>query len=245
MKIAAAQIQPRRGDVAENIARHLAWIASAAAAGADAIFFPELSLTGYEPELAAELATTVDDPRLAVFQAESDAANLTIGAGLPIRSEVGITISMVIFQPRRPRQVYSKQHLHSDELPYFVQGAGQLLVSIGPVVIAPAICYESLLPEHAAQAFGAGAHVYMASVAKPRRGVDKAFTHYPEIARRYAAPVLMVNSIGPCDNFVGAGRTAAWTKDGALAGELDATCEGLVVFDLSSGLAKTIVGSPI
>ncbi len=41
---------------------------------------------------------------------------------MPVKSNEGILISMLIFQPRTQRQIYSKQHLHADEYPYFVNG---------------------------------------------------------------------------------------------------------------------------
>ena len=63
-KIAAAQIGSIRGDVAANVARHEAAIRAAAANGVSVVVFPELSLVGYEPDIAASLAFTDDDIRL-------------------------------------------------------------------------------------------------------------------------------------------------------------------------------------
>jgi predicted amidohydrolase len=53
-KIAAAQVASVRGDIDRNIATHAAAMA-AAQAGISALAFPELSMTGYEPDLAAEI----------------------------------------------------------------------------------------------------------------------------------------------------------------------------------------------
>src|SRR5262245_53260102 len=55
-KIAAAQVPSVRGDIDANIAIHAAAMAAAARHGVTVLVFPELSLTGYEPDLAAELA---------------------------------------------------------------------------------------------------------------------------------------------------------------------------------------------
>lgn len=65
MKISIAQIEPVKGDIERNLARHLLFIEAALEKKADFIMFPELSLTGYEPELAEELATDAGDERLA------------------------------------------------------------------------------------------------------------------------------------------------------------------------------------
>ena len=57
MKIAAAQIRPKKGDIEANILKHVDIIKLAATLKAEALFFPELSLTSYEPELAEALAS--------------------------------------------------------------------------------------------------------------------------------------------------------------------------------------------
>lgn len=46
-RIALAQISSVLGDVERNVARHIEWTERAIERGADAIVFPELSLTGY------------------------------------------------------------------------------------------------------------------------------------------------------------------------------------------------------
>ncbi|KAF0129452.1 MAG: putative amidohydrolase [Bacteroidetes bacterium] len=231
MKICIAQTEPIKGNVSANIEAHKRFIELALTLHAEAIFFPELSLTGYEPELAKKLATNQNDERLDIFQETSDNNNIIIGLGLPTASESHIRISMIIFEPNQPRQTYSKQQLHSDEFPYFEQGVGQVIIKANDTHIAPAICYESLQPAHAENAFKLGADVYLASVAKPENGVEKAFKHYPAVAKQYAMPVLMSNCVGFCDNFLSVGKSAVWTKEGELVGQLDDKTEGILIFD--------------
>src|SRR6476620_2963887 len=95
MKIAAIQTSPIIGDFAKNIEAHKKLIELSTDNGADLIFFPELSLTGYEPKLANELAISPDDDRLNDFQNISDAKEITIAVGVPIRAETGIMIGMI------------------------------------------------------------------------------------------------------------------------------------------------------
>ncbi len=52
MKICVAQTRPVKGDIQGNIENHIKLIDLAVLNGADTIIFPELSITGYEPELA-------------------------------------------------------------------------------------------------------------------------------------------------------------------------------------------------
>ena len=68
MRICLAQTQPITGNVEANIAAHLQLIDGAVAHQANLVLFPELSITGYEPTLAQDLATIPEDSRFAVFQ---------------------------------------------------------------------------------------------------------------------------------------------------------------------------------
>ncbi len=231
MKICVAQIRPFKGDIDRNIVAHKRLLDHAVSSQADLVVFPELSLTGYEPKLANQLATYPADEKLDNFQVISDANQVTICVGLPTLSDSGVRISMIIFQPNQSRRTYSKRRLHEDELPYFVPGHEQIILTVRNKKIAPAICYESLLPEHSADASTAGAQVYLASVAKSANGVAKGFKHYPEIAQKYSMMVVMSNCIGPCDDFEGVGKSAVWNSNGMLMGQLDETNEGILLID--------------
>ena len=234
MNIAVAQIKPAKGDISANIEKHLKFIELASSLNANSVFFPELSLTGYEPELAKDLATNKDDDRLDAFQKISNLKKITIGVGIPTKTESGIQISMVVFQPNHQRISYSKQQLHEDEFPYFENGTEQIIIEIENQKIIPAICYESLQIEHAEKATKLGGEIYVVSVAKSKNGVEKAFIHYPKVAKTYSMPVLMSNCIGECDNFVSVGFSSVWTKEGKLTEQLDNKNEGILVFNTTT-----------
>jgi predicted amidohydrolase len=238
MKICAAQLRPIAGDIAANIAKHFRLIELAIAHRANLVFFPELSLTGYEPRLAKSLATNDADPRLDAFQRRSDTHNILIGVGLPISVGSHVQIGMVWFGPRTPRRSYAKQQLHADELPYFVQGGGQLVLKTATQTLAPAICYESLQHSHADSAAKLGANVYLASVAKPAGALVKAMLHYPAIARKHSMYVIMAACVGPSDDFVSVGQSAAWNSHGELLAQMDSESEGMVEVDTVGGTAS-------
>lgn len=245
MKISVAQLRPVKGDISANIERHLELIERAISLNANALFFSELSLTGYEPELARELAKNQDDKIFDDFQKISNDNNITIGIGVPTKANSGIQISMLIFQPNSPRQTYSKQQLHADEFPYFVSGDKQIILKVENNRIAPAICYESLQNDHAENARKLGAEIYLASVAKSQNGISKAYTHYPKIARQYSIPVLMTNSVGYCDNFLSVGQSAVWSKNGQLLAQLNDIEEGIIVFDTETEKVSILTESNI
>lgn len=240
MRVAVVQTEPVACAIGANVSAHETWIKKAATRGADMVFFPELSLLGYEPKHAARYALRSDDARLDVFQMLSQALRVTIGVGAPTMSHAGLRISMLVFQPNAARIVYSKQHLHADEEAYFVAGRGQITLAAGDDVVAPAICYESLLTSHSDAAVALGATVYVASVAKTASGIAKADAHYPAVARRHSVPVLMANCAGPCHDFEAVGGTAVWNAEGELLARLPATGEGALLFDTKTGEAVTI-----
>lgn len=236
MKICAAQIKPVTGDIDQNILHHKEVIARGNSLGADVIIFPELSLTGYEPTLAGTLAITLDDNRLDDFQTMSNDQNITIGAGIPVQTEKGITISMIIFQPHRERRVYSKKYIHPDEEEFFISGQNFPILTIAEHSVAFAICYELSVPAHAEEAFKNGAAIYIASVAKFTTGVDKAAQRLSEIAGTRHAFVLMCNAIGPADGAVCAGKTSAWNTNGTLIAQLNEPQEGILILDTETGV---------
>lgn len=220
-----------KGKIDQNIETHLRLIGIAIQAKADLIVFPELSITGYEPALAEKLACTIQDARFNAFQAVADTHSVTIGIGMPTRSDDGIHISMLFFQPHKARLQYSKQMLHEDELPYFVSGKNQaFLLNLGKK-IAFGICYETLKRAHFVTAIENAADIYIASVAKPDRGTQNAYVHFPSLAKEFGIPILMANCVGYCDNFWSNGKSAVWNQDGALAAQLDEKHQGLLIYD--------------
>ncbi|WP_104202883.1 carbon-nitrogen hydrolase family protein [Billgrantia saliphila] len=231
MKLCAVQCASITGDIERNVARHAECVALAVSHGAGLAVFPELSLTGYAPSLAKRLATHPDDARLDALQQLSDAHGIAIAAGLPLVTPDKPRIGMVLFQPHAARQAYAKQMLHTDELPYFSAGERSLVFEADGRRIVPAICYESLQPEHASAAAGLGAQIYLASVAKQAGGMEAAHAHYAAIAREHVMTVLLANCLGPCDGDAGAGRSAAWNHQGELVASLDDTREALLLYD--------------
>lgn len=230
MKIALAQIKPRKGNINANILNHIKWIEDAKAQNCNAIFFPELSITGYEPELAQELGMSIDDSRLDVFQDKSDSYKMTIAVGVPTIVNDHRLISMIVFQPNEVRLTYSKQLLHDDELTFFVHGTEQKYISINSVTIAPAICYESIQTKHFTDCLQQPFDIYLASVAKPERAIDNAQKHYSKIAKQFQKPILMVNAVGPCDNFIAGGKTSFCDNNGNIINKISSEVESLLMY---------------
>lgn len=240
MKLCAVQLASDKGDLQANLLRHVHCVEQAVRHGAQVVVFPELSLSGYEPSLARELAQPLDTTLVDPLQVVSDRHGVVIAFGLPLATAAGVQIAMAVLRPGQPRLGYAKQRLHADELPFFVAGDQPLLIAVDDLRLAPAICYESMFFEHAQQVCQLGAELYLVSVAKTAKGIKEGYQHYPEVARRFAMPVVLANCIGPADTFVGAGGSAAWDAQGNLLATLDDVSPGLIVLDTLTGKAQAV-----
>ena len=234
MKISVAQTRPIKGDIKLNIENHKKLINLALDHGAEAIIFPELSITGYEPELATELATTQDDARFEDLQKISNTGNIIIGVGVPTKNVTGTCISMILFQPNQPRQTYSKKYLHDSEDKYFVSGQNDKVVIHSKPEIALAICYELSVPQHSENAHKNGATIYLASVVEDINGVDRAMAKLSSIGNKYAMTVAMSNCIGKTGAYHCPGKSSIWNNQGELAGQLNDINEGILIYDTVS-----------
>ena len=83
--IAVAQTCPVKGDVQANMEQHLQLARIAAAEGADIVVFPELSLIGYELDVARAAAFSPDDSRLSPLIEAAAACASTLVVGAPVR----------------------------------------------------------------------------------------------------------------------------------------------------------------
>jgi predicted amidohydrolase len=230
MKLALAQTKPVTGNISANVIAHEQFIRASVAKGANAIFFSELSLTGYEPTLAEALAITPTDLRLKSFQELSNQHTITMAVGAPLKTQTGIIISVLIFQPGQSVLVYSKQYLHPDEEPWFVPGINLPPITIKDCRVGLAICYELSVEEHFNTMKSTKPDVYIASVAKFSTGIEPSYKRLASIAST-GVYTLFVNSIGTADNGICAGGSAVWNKQGELLAKLDDVHEGLLIFD--------------
>ena len=245
MKIGVAQLKPTRGDINMNIKLHEELIFLASNGGVNAIFFPELSVTGYEPELSEKLKLSPNDARLEVFQNFSNDLQISIGVGAPTKFREEVRISMLIYEPNKELRIYSKQTLHDDEKPYFNPGNQQIVLSFDEAKIAPAICYESLQIQHMEYAIKKGANIYLASVAKSQNGVDKAIAYFTGATKEKCIPILMANCVGYCDNFQSVGQSSIWNRKGNIIGQLNETEEGILVYDTTTETTNKILRHPL
>ena len=231
LTLAAAQSISIPGDVAANIQRHLGCMRSAAEHGVQLLVFPELSLTGYEPSLAAGLAIAPCDVLLAPLREMAQALRLTAVVGMPTRlaPDAGVSIGAWVLGADGSLAVYTKQHLHPGEDAVFVPGQGGAALEWGDERIALAVCADFTHASHPRAAAQAGATVYAAGVLISEGGYATDSALLQGYAAEHGLLVVMANHGGPSGGWACAGRSAIWAADGRLLAAVPGVGEALVI----------------
>jgi predicted amidohydrolase len=217
LKIAVAQITSIKDNVDENILTHLEAIKKASVLGISYIVFPELSLTGYEPEIAKHLAFSNDDIRLKPLIDSAIKNNIQIGVGAPLLSDGLPKIGLIIISPSGVVETYAKMHFHSGEEQYFSEGEHHHHVIINDTTIANAICADTNNPKHANDCFEFGASVYIAGVMVTEGGYDADTIAMKNYAKKFNMLVAMANHNRPTGGWRPVGKSAIWSSSGLLA----------------------------
>jgi predicted amidohydrolase len=228
-KIAAAQIASIRGDVAANVARHHAALRAAVAAGVSVVVFPELSLIGYEPEIAASLALTDDDVRLEPLRRLMLEHHLTTMIGAPIRTQDKPAIGTFILGPDGARQVYRKMHLGSSEVPLFSPGTVPIVLEVDSHRIGVSICADSSQYSHAETYYGLGARIYAAGVFLTEEWYLTDAPRLQKFAADFGMLTVMANQAASIGTHRSVGRSAVWNPSGSLLAQAEGAEEALVV----------------
>lgn len=231
-----------RGDVAANLEQHLRLVRIAGDHGARVVSFPELSLTGYELDLADKLAMSDDDPRLDAVADAARAHSLTVIVSAPLRIGRGLHIGAIAFAPEGGRFVYTKQRLGTfgesarvdgtlplPEPSVFQPGELDPLVPLDGGLAAIAICSDTGRAAHAQRAADRGAKAYLASMFV----IPSEFEQDSARLRRYASEhsmcVALSNYGSPTGGLAAAGRSSIWSEQGELVVQLPADGVGIAV----------------
>lgn len=232
MIIASAQIKPERFDIQANLDDHYRLINLAAENGAGLVIFPEMSVTGYETEHAAELALTPEDKRFAGLRQLSDENNIIVVAGAPVLLDNKLYIGSLIFQPNQSVEVYTKQYLHSTETDFFSSSFERNPVpDLENQKISFAICADIDHPEHAENAAKSNTSLYLASIFFTPKGISEAYRLLSGYAGKHSMNILMANFAGQSWGIEAAGKSAFWNSKGELVAGLNNTEKGLLLVE--------------
>jgi predicted amidohydrolase len=234
--VAAAQVASYREEIELNLEIHAAAAQAAAAQGVTVLVFPELSLTGYEPDLAEALAIEPTDERLRALGSIAMLNQMTIIVGAPLMSpETRPLLGSITFHPDGRRTTYAKMHLGSEEAAFFVPGTQPSVIDTGGQKIGLSICADSSQESHPAWYHEQDCNIYAASVFlndvwfvgdTPRLG------HY---ARKHQMLVVMANhgkSEGTLESF---GHSTIWRPGGSVCLQSPDTASCLLIAEQTNG----------
>lgn len=214
LTVGLAQIQAEKGDLVNNLKTHLAFIAASSRLGADLVAFPELSLTGYELELAAELALEAGSSVLTELSRAAVRHRIVVVAGCPLKNGAGKPfIGAVICFPDGRVEYYAKQYLHPGEDQYCAPGHRNYQFPVKGHRVALAICADFGEARHGRDAKAAGAGFYLASALISESGCAADSRTLSSLAARLAMPVLLCNHVGATGGWAACGNSGFW--DGA------------------------------
>ncbi len=152
IRIAVAQMEPRIGETAWNLAHSLSLIERAAGHGANLVVLPELCSTGYVFETREEAFALAEEmpagPTCRAWMAEAAKRGLFLVAGIAERDGDRLFNSAVLIGPEGFIGRYRKLHLWGEETLFFEPGDIGLPVyptRIGRIGIC--VCYDGWFPE--------------------------------------------------------------------------------------------------
>jgi len=227
--VAAAQVASRRGDVAANVVEHLRLIEAAASAGVTLLVFPELSLTGYELDLASMLQLSIGDPGLKLLREAAARCGMSALVGAPWASGQDVPYLGAFLLWSGPTRGYAKIHVHESEAHAFAAGREPLVLGIGGVPVGFAICADASHASHAATLADLGAELYVASVMKTAEEYPAHAERLAGHAARHRMAVLTANYAGSTGGAVSAGRSALWNEAGSLVVQAVSNDPALVI----------------
>lgn len=225
-----------KGSIEQNLLEHKKCVELAARNGADVVVFPELSLTGYEPELADNLAIDVASNTVKQLSIVAKENGVVIISGCPLKNaESRPSIGAIISYPSGKTDFYHKQHLHTGESEYFVAGKASYVFNYKEQRIALAICADFCNPIHASEAKMVNADVYLSSVLVSDNGFELDSQQLQSYASEHSFVVLMANHNCETGGWKACGKSRAWDSEGKLAVASGGDESSLVICTVKSG----------
>ncbi len=256
MRIALAQINPTVGDLAGNLAKHAAFAARAADAGARLVVFPELSLAGYPPKDLLLKPEFIDRNLAAVDElaARVKGIDLIVGYADRNRSPVGRPLhnAVAVLSGGRVVSRHFKTLLPTydvfDESRYFEPGPDterNNVIDACGTKIGLSICEDLWNDERLMERRLyhqnpikelrlAGAKVIVNSSASPYFAGKHAFRRelFTSQVRDVGTPLIYVNQVGGNDELVFDGNSLAIDAEGRIIGQAKEFEEDLLVVEV-------------
>ncbi len=237
LRIALAQLNPTVGDPAGNAARARSARAEAASLGADVVMLPELFLSAYPPEDLVLKPAFQDACRKACDELAAETADggPAVLIGLPWLEAGKLYNAYAVLDEGRVQAVRFKVDLPNygvfDEKRVFEPGPLPGPVTVRGVRIGLPICEDIWEPDVVECLSETGAEILLAPNGSPyRRGVrdERMAVAVPRVVES-RLPMAYLNQIGGQDELVFDGASFVLNADAALAVQLPAFREAVVL----------------
>jgi len=246
MKVAAAQISCRPGDLAANLEKISLFAGQAHQAGAELIVFPEMSDTGYSMAKIRQHATSWSEGAVPRLRDLARNLSLAIVCGVSERDGEAIYNSQVVID--RTGQIiakYRKTHLFAvppmAEHLCFSPGDYLSDFSIAPFRFGLSICYDLRFPEvYRTLATAHQTTAFVISSAWPFPRVEHFRTLAAARAIENQSYVIVANQVGTEDGTTFCGSSAIIDPSGVVVAAASHEREELVQVDLSEEVLKSV-----
>lgn len=228
--IGMAQINVKRGDIDANLKTHYAVIDEAHKHSVDVLIFPELSLTGYEPDLAQSLAIEVNSNILDDLKAKAIRYNMTIMVGAPkLTNTDQPLVALFIIDNSGVVTTYSKMYLHPGEDAYFSRGDLLCQRTINNLNYSLAICADTSNEQHIIDSITPQSKFYLASALISHAVYESDSLRLREYACKYNLIVGLSNFIGESGSYTCAGKSGFYNHDGSILTQLPSNVTGIAI----------------
>lgn len=204
---------------------------------ADAIVFPELTLTGYPPEDLLLRPGFFRDVERGLRRLCGAVQGIDVIVGYPERTDSGIFNTCALLRDGNIVVTYHKQHLPNysvfDEKRYFAAGCAPCVVPIKGIPVGLTVCEDIWLSGPAKQSAAAGARLIININASPyqlHKGREREDTVRCRVVEA-GVPVVYVNLVGGQDELVFDGESFVMDAKGEVVQRAPAFAAGLYMAD--------------
>ncbi len=240
MKITLAQINTTVGDLEGNAVKVRSAIAKAKTAGADAVVFPELTVTGYPPEDLLLKASFLKDNMEWLRKLSLEVQGITAIVGFADVSGRDVYNAAAVLQDGKIKEIYHKVLLPNygvfDEKRYFKSSTStDGIVNIAGVACGITICEDIWEDSGPAQIHAAhGAKVIITLNASPYHAgkVAERELIIRDQAKSNKAHLVYVNLVGGQDELVFDGSSMVIDPEGKVIARAGAFTEELLTVSI-------------
>jgi predicted amidohydrolase len=243
--VASVCMHSETGEVEKNLERMESFVREAAEKSADAILFPELSISGYtltEPEKIYDFARS---QRILeeIGRMAHDAKLLIMAGTVEILQEGRPYISQIVAGPNGVLGVYRKTHLSPPEKEKYREGESLEIFHEKDLAFGLELCYESHFPEISTALSVKGADVLFMPHASPRGTPDEKMKswlrHLPARAFDNGVFVVACNQVGKTkDGLSFPGVIIALDPQGRIMESYSGNEEKMVLVELKANVLK-------